>query len=170
MRLIQLFKTHYMFHAHHTRVVNGKRMDYAWRYWTDNLDLALTWYNIPTQFWNLKSDRSSSALYIAKKDGMQLIKSSATNDYSAKAYLTGKMWWELNQRVLEPSCFGKFATKGSDFTIFNSPSQVVEWKHYKGHSAANYQKWQKEMKVNNKNSVIFWPKPNGKGYHLQYWG
>jgi len=41
-------------------------------------------------------------------------------DYMTKAYITGRAWWEMNQRTLPEDCAAKFASKGEDFAVYNS--------------------------------------------------
>ena len=66
------------------------------------------------------------------------MKIEATGDYQSKAYIVGRAWWDTKERSLNPQCFAKFAAKGSDFTIYNTPNQAAKSKWYKGHNAGNF--------------------------------
>jgi hypothetical protein len=65
---------------------------------------------------------TATGLFIKSDKGLRVVKLEATKDYQSKAYIVGRAWWDTNERSLNAQCFAKFASKGSDFTVYNTPN------------------------------------------------
>lgn len=139
-----------MFYVFHTRYNKStkRRMDYTWKYWTNDVHRVIKWFNGKSKPWRkpFKQGTSATALYILTPDGPQLIKMLPATDYATKSYITGRAFWETNQRVLPKDCFSRYASKRDDLAIYNSAGQAVSHKYYKGHKSSNYSQWKAEMK------------------------
>lgn len=166
-------KQSYMFYLFHTRHYSAQRQvrDYTWKYRSNDPDRVLRWFNDQKKPWYQKGRDYSSAtsLFIKTASGPQLIKALPSSEYRLKAYVAGRAWWETGMRNLEPECFGKHAAKGQDFAVYNTADEAMQTKFYTGHSRRNQDSFRRQMQKNNKNAVLFWPKPHGRGFHLQYW-
>ena len=166
----QFFKKKYMFYVFHTRVTEKAREMYSWKFFSNSLYNAKAWYSKSDQFWQKGAKNSATAMFIKTNKGMRVIEMMGSSSFKSKAIIVGKAFYSQEDKQLDPGCFAKFAAKGEDFTVYASKGQNPESKYYSGHKPENFHTWRKEMEKQDQNSLIFWPKPHGKGYHLEFWG
>jgi len=82
MQLFKMFKKHYMFYVFHTRNENNKRKTWTWRYWTNNFERTLAWYNNKSQFWRKKVPKKfATGIFIKTAKGFRVVKLESTSDY-----------------------------------------------------------------------------------------
>lgn len=108
-----VFKNHYMFYVVHSKVNKQTKImeDYTWKYWTDDVSRVLAWFNQTDKPWGHKEKGSATGLYILTPEGPQLVKMIPGSEYTVKAHITGRVWWETNQRVLPNECFSHYSSK-----------------------------------------------------------
>lgn len=137
IKLEKTFTKKYQFYVYHTRRQGKGRRSWVWRYYSNNFERVMKWYGNRSQLWHKGNKKNSATgIFMRIAKGVKVIKLEPTQDYQSRAWVVGKAWQTV-ENSLNAQCFAKFAAKGGDFFIYNTPNQPIQHQFQSGHNGGN---------------------------------